>query len=151
MNAGYLVDANLLVLLIVGNVRRSLIKRHRRLKSYTVADYDLLLSQFGPETKIYVTPNTLTETSNLLPFGSDDLSYLLFAELRSMIEDSEEIVVLSKAASRVPEFRWLGLTDAVMVEIASSDIPLITSDLMLWSAIAGRDPYAAINFNSLRS
>ena len=150
IRAGFLVDANLLVLLIVGNVRRSLIDRHRRLKSYTVSDYDLLVSQFNPETKIFVTPNTLTETSNLLAFGSEELNYRLFAELKSMIEDSEEIVVISKLASEVPEFRWLGLTDAVLVEIASPDLPLITSDLQLWNAVASRDPGAAINFNSLR-
>ena len=149
-NSGVLIDANLLVLLIVGNVHRSLIRRHRRLKSYTVTDYDLLVSQFSPTTKIFVTPNTLTETSNLLPFGSEELNRTLFAELKSMIEDSEEIVVLSKVASNVLEFSWLGLTDAVLVEAASRDVPLITSDLRLWSAVVTRDPYAALNFNNLR-
>ncbi len=147
---GVLIDANLLVLLIVGNVQRGLIDRHRRLKSYTATDYDLLVSQFRPETKIFVTPNTLTETSNLLPFGSDELSWSLFAELKSMIEDSEEIVVLSKVASNVPEFSWLGLTDAVLVDLATRDTPLITADLRLWSAVTSRDPDAAVNFNTLR-
>ena len=148
--SGVLIDANLLVLLIVGNVQRGLIGRHRRLKGYTVTDYDLLVSQFNPGTKIFVTPNTLTETSNLLPFGSDELRLSLLAELKSMIEDSEEIVVLSKVASNVPEFSWLGLTDAVLVEVASRDTPLITTDLRLWNAIASRDPDAAVNFNTLR-
>ena len=149
--SGFFIDANLLVLLIVGRTQRSLINRHRRLKGYSVSDYEALAGLFDHGTKIFVTPNTLTESSNLLAYGPANLNSRLFDVLKFMIHASEEIVVLSKVASEVPEFRWLGLTDAVLVEAASRDTPLITSDFRLWSAIASRDPGAAINFNSLRS
>ncbi len=150
MSSSFFVDANLLVLFIVGNVRRSLVDRHPRLKAYSVADYDLLLSQLGPQSKIYVTPNTLTETSNLLRFGPESINNSLFEELRSMIEDSEEIVLVSRKASAKPEFRWLGLTDTVLLELASRETPLMTTDLRLWSAVVSLKPEAAVNFHHLR-
>ena len=149
--SGFFIDANLLVLLVVGRMRPALINRHRRLKGYSESDYEALVGLFDYGAKILVTPNTLTETSNLLAYGPADVNSRLFAVLKSMIEDSKEIVVLSKVASNVPEFAWLGLTDAVLVEAASREAPLITSDLRLWNAVASRDPDAAINFNSLRS
>ena len=148
---GFLIDANLLVLLVVGRMQTGLINRHRRLKEFSESDYDALVSLLNVNSKIFVTPNTLTETSNLLAYGPAHLNSRLYAMLKSMIEESEEIVVLSKDASKVPEFSWLGLTDAVLVELASRETPLITVDLRLWHAVASRDPDAAINFNSLRN
>ena len=149
-HSGFFIDANLLVLLVVGRTRPSLINRHRRLKEYSESDYETLVGLLDHGSKIFVTPNTLTETSNLLAYGPADINSQLFALLKSMIEDSKEFVVLSKVASNVPEFGWLGLTDAVLVEVASRDTPLITADLRLWNVVASRDLYAAVNFNALR-
>ena len=65
---GYFVDANLLVLLVVGNVDQDLIAKHGRLEEYTAEDYETLLDLLSQtrQSQIYVTPNTLTEASNLL-------------------------------------------------------------------------------------
>ena len=41
--AGYFIDANLLVLLVVGSEDRGLIAGHRRLRGYTADDFDRLL------------------------------------------------------------------------------------------------------------
>ena len=41
-SSGIYVDANLLVLLVAGLTERGLISKHRRLREYTVDDYDLL-------------------------------------------------------------------------------------------------------------
>ena len=144
---GHFVDANLLVLLVVGTAQRSLIGRHPRLKAYTTDDFDILVKLLDTGEKIYVTPNTLTETSNLLPYGKKELRERFFKVLRFMIQESEEIVVSSKDASIVPEFGRLGLTDAVLINVASKETPLITVDLMLYLAVASRDPDAAVNFN----
>ncbi len=148
--SGLLIDTNLLVLLVVGRTQRSMINRHRRLKGYSESDYDALVGLLDQETKIIVTPNTLTESSNLLAYGPPSVNSRLFETLKFMIHASEEIVVQSEVASEVPEFGWLGLTDAVLVHVASPDVPLITSDFRLWSAVVSRDPRAAINFNNLR-
>ncbi len=65
-HSGYFVDANLLVLLIVGNVNYGHIPKHKRTKAYTVDDYHKLCSILGKVGQIFVTPNILTEVSNLL-------------------------------------------------------------------------------------
>ena len=149
--SGYFVDANLLVLLVIGTAQRSLIGRHPRLKEYTANDFDVLTRLLDAGEKVYVTPNTLTETSNLLPFGKKDLRQRFFDVLRFMIQESEEIVVASEHASTIAEFRRLGLTDAVLVDVAWKETPVITVDFDLYNAIASRDYRAAVHFNALRS
>lgn len=62
---GYFIDANLLVLLVVGRVGSDLISKHRRLRAYTSEDYDVLNDLIGQVERMYVTPNTLMEASNL--------------------------------------------------------------------------------------
>ena len=149
--SGYFIDSNLLVLLVVGRAQRSVIGRHRRLKEFSASDYSALVSLFDADTKIYVTPNTLTETSNLLAYGPHNLRSRFFDTLKFMINESEEIVIKSEKASSIPEFNWLGLTDAVLLEVACEETPVITVDLRLYNAVVSRDPAAALNFNHLRN
>ncbi len=145
---GYFVDANLLVLLVVGTAQPTLIGRHPRLKQYARNDFDTLIKLLDTVEKVYVTPNTLTETSNLLPYGKKELRQRFFDVLKSMIQ---EIVVASEKASTVTEFRRLGLTDAVLVDVACKETPVITVDFDLYHAIASRDYRAVVHFNHLRS
>ncbi len=149
--AGYFVDANLLVLLVVGIAQPSLIGRHPRLKAYTTDDFDLLMKLLDTGGKIYVTPNTLTETSNLLPFGNKGLRERFLDVLRFMIQESEEIVVASEQATTVTEFNRLGLADSALIDVACKETPIVTVDFDLYYAIASRDYRAAVHFNALRS
>ena len=64
--AGFFIDANLLVLLIVGSVGDELIARHRRLQNFTAEDYRSLRNLLDRVDQVFVTPNTLTESSNLI-------------------------------------------------------------------------------------
>ena len=48
---GCFIDANLLVLLVVGSVGRDLITKHRRLEEYTGDDYDVLITYWGSLTE----------------------------------------------------------------------------------------------------
>ena len=66
MPSSLLLDSNVLVLLVAGRVDRHLIGTHRRLKQYTAADYDRLTRMLADRERLTVTPNTLTEASNLL-------------------------------------------------------------------------------------
>ena len=120
------------------------------MKAFTDADFEVLVKLLDTGDKVYVTPNTLTETSNLLPYGNIELRRRLFAALRFMIQHSEEIVVTSIQASSDAEFGRLGLTDSVLIEVASKDIPVVTTDFSLYYAVASRDYRAAVNFNALR-
>lgn len=77
------IDANLLVLLVVGAVDRRLVGKHRRVRSFEPEDYDLLLDLLQAPQPAVVTPNTLTEVSNLL---EDKQDRRFFANSRSLLK-----------------------------------------------------------------
>ncbi len=143
---GFFIDANLLVLFVVGSVDRELIRKHRRLQRFSIKDYDRLIDAIDAVAKVYVTPNTLTETSNLLAQHRDPERSRFFDRLRFIIDKSEEIVVASTNASHRTEFKRLGLTDSVLLEVVSGETPLLTVDLDLYLAALEKDPASAVNF-----
>ena len=149
--AGYFIDANLLVLLVVGSVGRDLIAKHRRLRAYTVDDYDTLLDLLAPVDQVFVTPNTLTETSNMLAQHGEPERSRFFRMLRFLIQRSEEVVVASEAAASSGEFLRLGLADAALLEIVTAETPVVTVDLDLYLEAMRKGQGAAINFTHLRN
>ena len=142
----FLIDANLLVLFVVGRTGRQLIAKHRRLREFSVGDYNRLVKIIRMVGHVVVTPNTLTETSNLLAQHHEPERSRFFDALRYLIENSEEITVASVDASRSRAFRRLGLTDAAVLEVVSADTPLLTVDLDLYIAALSKDSNAAVNF-----
>ena len=127
-----------------------MIPRHRRTRQFTVEDYDLLLGVLDRAGQILLTPNTLTETSNLLAQHAEPERSRLLLALRSLIDQSSETVVPSKDASSHGRFLRLGLTDAVLLKAISPETPLITVDLELYNAALWGGREAAINFSHLR-
>ena len=162
MPIGWFIDANLLVLLIVGATGRHLIAKHRRLKSFLEGDYERLLQRIASTTSpdtatepatvgvVRVTPNTLTEASNLLAQHQEPERSRFFETLRVLIENSTEVVVASAEASRTSGFARLGLTDAALLAVVSPETPLLTVDFDLYCAVAQRDHRAAVNFRHLQ-
>ncbi len=147
---GFFIDANLLVLLVVGSVGRDLIAKHRRLRSFVAEDFDRLRRLVGRVDRVFVTPNTLTETSNLLGQHRDPERARFFRRLRFIIEQSEEIVVASRTAAANNSFPRLGLTDAALLESITADTPLLTVDLGLYLAALDKGPNTAVNFTHLQ-
>ncbi len=143
---GYFIDANLLVLLVVGGTGRDMIGKHRRLRRFAPEDYDLLIRFIAQVGRLYVTPNTLTETSNLLAQHADPELSLFFERLRFIIHESEEVVIASELASANSQFTRLGLTDAALLEVATEETPVLTVDLDLYLAAMKKSPYTAVNF-----
>ena len=143
---GHFIDSNLLVLLVVGSADVAIIPRHRRLEGYTARDYETLRAILDQARQIFVTPNTLTEASNLLRQHGEPERFLLMAQLHYLISDSEEIVIASAQAAAHPEFNRLGLTDAVLLEVASAERPLVTVDLNLYLAALAMGESVAVNF-----
>ena len=149
---GLFIDASLLVLLIVGSVGRDLIgTKHRRLGEYSSEDFDVLIELLDTVDRVFVTPNTLTETSNLLAQHGDPERSRFFDRLRSVIQESEEIVVASVDASSNEAFGRLGLTDAALLEVITKETPLITVDLKLYLAALEKNEGAAMNFTHFRN
>ena len=149
--AGFFIDANLLLLLIVGSVGRDLIAKHRRLRRFTVEDFDRLINLLNRVEQVLVTPNTLTETSNLLAQHGDPERSHFFDRLKFIIQESKEVVVASTVASRNNAFKRLGLTDAALLEVATAETPLVTVDLNLYLAALAKGQDAAVNFTHLQN
>ena len=145
------IDANLLVLLVVGETDRELIAKHRRLREFHEEDYERLVRLINHIEQILVTSNTLTEASNLLAQHGEPERSRFFEVLRILIEEHEEIVVASRAASRNNEFKRLGLTDAALLEVISNSNPLITVDLDLYLAAINKESESAYNFRHYQS
>ncbi len=145
MPTGYFVDANLLTLLVAGNMDKKLIDKHKRLERYQAKDYFTLLKLLRQVKCIYVTPNTLTEASNLLGQHGEPERSLLLEHLKLLIQKSEEIIVASATASQNSQFKRLGLTDAALLEAIKPETPLLTVDLDLYKE--GEKSNAAVNFN----
>ena len=150
MPAGCYIDANLLLLLVVGTTDQALIRSHRRLQAFDALDYELLVGLLSNFQQVLVTPNTLTETSNLLGQHGEPQRSGFFDTFRSLIEINREIVVTSLEASRNASFRRLGLTDAALLEVVTAETPLVTVDLDLYVAALAKSPTAAFNFTLLQ-
>lgn len=148
--SGYLIDSNILLLLVVGRVSRELISKHRRLEGFSAEDYDILTDLLQNGRQVFVTPNILTETSNLLGQHREPERSRLFQELRSIILDSEEVMVASATASGNRAFSRLGLTDATLLEAVSDEIPLLTVDHNLHKAALEAGSGLAVNFTAFR-
>ena len=146
MSRGIFVDANLLVLLVVGSTDARLIAKHRRLREFGPDDYERLVAMVSRAAHVLVTPNTLTEASNLLAQHREPERSRFFDTLKSLIELSKEIVVTSINASRNSHFHRLGLTDAALLEVVSRETPLVTVDLDLYLAATSKDPSSAVNY-----
>lgn len=144
--SGFFVDANLLVLLVVGSVNTNIIARHRRLADYTATDYETLLGLLSRANRIFVTPNTLTEASNLLRQHREPERSDLMERLRLLIDQSDEVVVASAKAAANPEFRRLELTDSALLESISPQTPLLTVDRDLYVAALMQGESIAVDF-----
>ncbi|MCY4366181.1 MAG: hypothetical protein OXE17_08165 [Chloroflexi bacterium] len=150
--SGYFVDTNLLVLYVVGQEDPEIIAKHGRLEDYSIDDYILLNALIAKVGQLFVTPNTLTETCNLLGQHADPERTRLFQRLRNIIEMSSEITVTSTSAANSETFLKLGLTDAVLCEAVSPEMPVLTVDFSLYLELLGRaGEDRVINFTPLRN
>lgn len=146
-----LVDTNVLLLFLVGSLDPGLIAKHKRVNQFTIEDFQFLdgfLRRFGA---ILTTPNVLTEVTNLAMQIGGAAKQRLPALLAALLQKGafEEHVAASNEASRIAEFRRLGLTDAGILLLTRKEWTVLTDDLPLYLALQVRG-LDAINFHHLR-
>ena len=146
---GLVLDANLLVLLIVGLTEQRLIGRHKRLDSFSPEDFTLLTHVLSLAERVIVTPHTLTEASNLVAYIAEPARTRIREAFRVFVSRTEEVTVESKMAVGAPEFVRLGLADAALLEITRGTHTLLTTDHDLYQSALKRGA-SAVNFNHLR-
>jgi hypothetical protein len=140
---GALLDANLLLVYVVGKTHPDRLSTLHHTKQYE-RDFPLIkrVVEFFPT--IYTTPNVLTEVSNL----GRKLGVDFFNTLRSVIAVLEERYCTSKDASADKHFLKLGLTDAGLCSVAAKHL-VITADFALYQ-ILRTNKMDAVNINHLR-
>jgi hypothetical protein len=119
-----ILDTNLLILLVVGATSPKYIAKHKRLKAYSKDDYALLLGIMTSASKVIVTPNILTETSNLLAHINEPARSEIFRCFRSLIQSqaTEEHYFESNVISARAEFIRLGLADVSLLEPIQTNV-----------------------------
>ena len=147
MSRSLLIDANLLVLWAVGTVSPSLIPRHKRLAAYVESDYELLSNFLATYDAITITPNALTEASNLAKQIAEPARSQVAGIIALIAERCNETYVRSLVAVGRSEYKYLGLSDAAILEI--KDVHLLTDDLDLYVSGVGQGG-TCFNFTHLR-
>jgi hypothetical protein len=143
------LDATLLVVLVVGTASLGFLGKHKNARTYSRADFFLLVEIVSGAGNTLTTPNILTETSNLARQFGEPARGRITKLLGDMIQPMEEIYVESRNAARRPEFMRLGLTDCALLDALRPTHTLLTADFGLYRAALERG-LDAENFNHLR-
>ena len=146
---GIILDTNLLLLFLVGSTSKEYISKHKRLGAYSEMDFDLLIKFLSSASNIFVTPNILTETSNLIGQIPEPARTKILTVFSNYIKFADERYCESRQAISRKEFIRLGLTDSVILHEMADSFILLTADLDLYLA-ATNEGYAVLNFNHLR-
>ena len=130
----YLLDTNLLLLLVIGLTDPKYIEKHRRVRDIYDADKFLRLIAFIQQGKSLVTtPNILTETSNLLFQIRDPIRTKIMERFAALIATCEERYVESKAATSAFAYVRLGLTDSAILSLSKENMTVLTVDFDLYN------------------
>jgi len=129
-----ILDTNLAVLLIVGLADRTFIGQHKRLAAFDEIDFDHLKEVVDDHTSLVFSPNVLTETNNIVRQAPVRARHSIQMVFGNLIHATAERYVESALAVSRPEFRWLGLSDAVILLLASNETLILTSDVGLYVA-----------------
>jgi hypothetical protein len=148
MTRAIALDTNVLALLIVGLTSKDYIQKHGRTRQFTKKDFDVLLNLLECFNEAVVTPNVLSELSNLLDEGYDPMRSQIWRKFRYFIEGTKEIYLMSGHLSDRSEFIRLGVADYSMLELAKQRIAILSTDGALCRAALG-EGYNAQNFTDL--
>jgi hypothetical protein len=136
MTGVVVVDANLMVLLVVGSASKEYIAKHKRMQDYTVDDFELLGLIIGQFSDIVLLPHILVEVSSLARQIEKPARAKIQDALRTLITTATELPIRSASGAQRDEFDELGLTDAVILHLCNMSVngirpTLVTSDMDL--------------------
>lgn len=146
-----LIDANLLLIAVVGLVNRRSVGKAKGTKEYDEEALTLLDEFLERSPSLTVTPYVFAETSNLLGKALSDTHLQAARGLLAKLarEHSERTIALKELAeSSVLVIN--GVTDAALFEIArNQSCTLLTVDARLYD-FSARHGVTAFNFNHYR-
>lgn len=126
-----ILDTNVFILYIVGQINPARISKHKRTSIYTKEHYAHLLSVVQGYDRLLICPNIATEVDNLLNnfSGEDRNTYLSVS--RQVFKASAEKYIETAAASDTYFYPEVGLTDAAVLSMARQCDLLISGDSRL--------------------
>lgn len=145
---GLFLDSNLLLIAMIGNHFGKL-EVCKRLAAYTWDDYVYVNAFIEMAKVVYVTPNIVTEVSNLSTVLPTTLKRDYYQFLVTWVADHCEVYVPTAQANSVDAIR-LGITDALIIAgIVDKQLTYITADLDLYIELLknGKNAY---NYTHLR-
>lgn len=147
---GILLDANILVIYLVGLLGREHLRNCRATKASSPEDFDLLTGFLSPFAKIITTPHILTETSNLAGRLPQGLHYEFRLHFRELFKQAEERYLPAQELVNKDDFLRFGLADTAIAELAPDRHLVLTDEVSLYNTLQSRG-VDVINFNDLRS
>jgi rRNA-processing protein FCF1 len=149
-----LLDSNLLLVFLSGSLDPRLFGRFKRVSSYSLKDYDLLVRVLSFFTVLLTTPHILTEVGNLAnslpgwikPDWHQNIATLISSQQKTpgLRERWTPAVELAQR----PEFAAFGITDAALAELAL-DALIVTEDYRLSGFLRSKG-VPVLNFNDFR-
>jgi hypothetical protein len=146
--SGILIDANLLLLLAVGQYRPDRVESFKRTAAYSRKDLGILRQLASRFEKRWTTPNILTEVDNLGRQLKSNEHVNFSNSMRKLVKNYLEVHQSFEKAVLLNEYDRLGLTDSISL-LQSKNCLLLSDDLPLYirACQIGHD---AINFNHIR-
>jgi len=145
-----LLDTNLLLLLIVGNLEPSKLGQVRRVKQYDPESFEILNRILGEFHRHVSLPNVLTETSNLLGLGDREIVVGATSAFARYCQLLDEIYEESRDLVSTRAFAKFGLTDSAIGKLGAKGVTVLTDDAPLFGYLSnlGLKP---INFSHHRT
>jgi hypothetical protein len=125
------------------------IRSHKVLSAYDDRDFHALRTLIASFGTLCVTPNTLTECSNLSRQIGGHARRNISLVLADIIRNASERHVGSIDVCEGEDFARLGLADAVLLALMNQKMTLLTADLDLYAAACAIAPDRTVNFNHL--
>ena len=151
---GILIDTNLLLVLLVGNVNPSWVGRVGKTAKYSEEDYELVRDILVQFNRFILIPQVLTETGNLIKRNSGNASANedLNLEILKFVHNdaTSEARVLSKRIVVQRAFQNLGYADAAIIQTAIRGHLIFTDDGPLQS-MAWNSGVEVLPFDWLRN
>jgi hypothetical protein len=114
-----IVDANLLLLLIVGSCDIQYIGKHKNLSDYNEIDFKILVEAISLFSDVVLLPHIMAEVSSLARQIKNPARSRIQIKLRELVETVPEIHIPSLDGVRRDEFDTFGLTDAVILQMCT--------------------------------
>jgi hypothetical protein len=126
-----IIDTNIFILFLAGQINENRIENYTRNSLYTKEDYYFLLNILSNFDRIITSPNILTEVDNILNriTGEDKYRYLLL--VKTIYKQTIEKYIKTETVSQNWFFGALGITDSAILMMAKESELLISGDSSL--------------------